>query len=179
MKNILLASIFICITATGFSQSSKKYTRYGIRSGINITNLDFEPGPLFDNSHRNGFFFGGFAEFPLSDLMVLNTEIQWSAEGAKAEDLRADYINIPIQLRFAVGNRWMIGAGPQLGLKTWENQDGFATWSFSALGGIEYMFTDDFFVDVRAVYGFTDLLDDNSTLEATQFNIQFGVGIKL
>jgi len=180
MKHILLAAIFIGITAFSFSQSSRKYTKYGVRSGINVTNLDFEPGPLFENRHRNGFFFGGFVEVPLSDLMVLNTEIQWSAEGAKDEDLRADYINLPVQLRFAVDERWMIGIGPQVGLKTWEDRDGFTTWTFSGLGGVEYMFTDDLFLDVRAIYGFTDILDNDVTsLEATQFTIQFGIGIKL
>lgn len=178
MKNITLTILLVCFTTLSFSQSSK-YIKYGVRGGMNISNLDFEPAPTFNNQHRNGFFFGGFVEYPLTESLALNTEIQWSAQGAKDENLRADYINLPVQLRFALGERITIGAGPQLGLKTWENNDGFNTWVFSGVGGAEYMFAEDFFVDVRAVYGFSNILDDTSAFEATDFTIQIGVGIKI
>ncbi len=179
MKKLLLSLVLISIVTISFSQSSSKYTKYGVRAGMNISNLDFDPAPPLDNGHRNGFFFGGFAEYPLSDSMSLNAEIQWSAQGAKDEDLRADYLNLPVQLKFALGERMMIGVGPQVSLKTWENNDNFTTWTFSGVGGLEYMFTDDLFFDVRALYGFSDILDSQANLEAKDFTIQFGVGIKI
>lgn len=178
MKKFYVTLLFVAIAAYGFSQTSG-YTKYGVRAGMNISNLDFEPAPLFENQHRNGFFFGGFVEFPLADKVFLNTEIQWSAQGAKEENLRADYINLPVQLRFEIGDRFTIGAGPQIGLKTWKNNDDFSTWVFSGVGGVEYMFLDDFFVDLRAVYGFSNILDETSAFEANDFTIQIGVGIKI
>ena len=104
MKKVLLASILLLFVTLSFSQGYET-TKYGIRAGFNISNLNFEPAPLFTNAHRNGFFFGGFAEFMLSNSVFLNTEIQWSAEGGKDEDLRANYINLPVQLRFALSNK--------------------------------------------------------------------------
>jgi hypothetical protein len=178
MKKFYTILLFISVTTLGFSQNAT-YTKYGLRTGMNISNLDFEPSPVTINQHRNGLYFGGFVEVPLSDKTFLNTEIQWSAQGAKDEAFRADYINLPIQLRFAVGDRFTFGAGPQIGLKTWEDNDAFETWSFSGVGGVEYMFLDDFFIDVRAVYGFSNILNDATGLEATDFTIQVGVGIKI
>ena len=179
MKKSYLTLLLIGFTSLFFAQEIST-TKYGIRSGVNISNLDFEPGPLFDNQHRNGFFFGAFAEFTLSNNVFLNTEIQWSAEGGKDESLRANYLNLPVQLRFPIGDKLTIGAGPQLSLKTWQDNDGFETFTFSGVGGLEYEIFGDYFLDLRAVYGFSNILDDSAApLEATQFMIQLGIGIKI
>lgn len=162
----------------GFSQGYFN-AEYGVRAGINVSNLDIEPVSLANNDHRNGFYFGGFVEFNLSDFLSLNTEIQWSAEGSKRRDLKANYINLPIQLRFNITDRVTVGVGPQASLKTWTDNDGFETFTFSALGGLEYRFLRRYFVDVRAVYGLTDIFDGSTPLEAKQFTIQAGLGIRL
>ena len=187
MKITLTALAVILFTSFGFSQDEKETekkqtkmeTRYGIRGGMNVSNLDFKPGPLFDNEHRNGFYFGGFSEFSFTEIVFLNVELQWSAQGGKAQEIRADYINLPVQLKLNLSESLSIAAGPQIGLKTWKNQDGFSTWVFSGVGGLEYMFTDDLFFDVRAVYGFSNILDDATNLEAKDFTLQFGIGMKL
>ncbi|TCK69101.1 outer membrane protein with beta-barrel domain [Winogradskyella wandonensis] len=179
MKKIVLTSFLLLSLAFCFSQGYET-TRYGVRAGVNISNLDFDPAPVSRNMHRNGFYFGGFAEFSLSETLWLNTELQWSAEGAKEEDWRANYLNLPIQLRFQIGNNFMIGAGPQIGVKTWKSADAYDTIRFSGVGGIEYKFLEDYFIDVRAGYDFKNLLDESlAPLEATQFTIQVGVGIKI
>ena len=41
------------------------------------------------------------------------------------------------------------------------------------------MFTDDLFFDVRAVYGFSNILDDATNFEAKDFTLQFGIGMKI
>lgn len=179
MKKKLLSAIFILSVTFTFSQILKS-AKYGVRAGLNISNLDFEPDPTFTNLHRNGFYFGGFVEQSLNNSMYLNAELQWSAEGAKESSLRANYINLPVQLRFKLGDNFMLGAGPQASLKTWEANDNFKTFTVSMLGGVEYKFKEDFFVDVRAVYGLSNILDnDLAPQEATQVVLQFGIGMKL
>lgn len=179
MKNILVTLALVCFTTIGFSQSTQD-VKYGIRAGYNISNLDFDPDAPIRNDHRNGFAFGFLAEIPLSEKVFLNTELQWSAEGGKERDIRANYINLPIQLRFALSENLTIGAGPQVSLKTWQDNDAFSTFAFSGVAGIEYMFTSDLFFDVRYSYGLTDILEDNiQGLEATNFNFQIGIGIKI
>ena len=181
MKKTLLTSVFILSIFFSFGQGFES-TKYGVRAGVNISNLDFEPAPIDRNLHRNGFYFGGFAEFSLSEILWLNTEIQWSAEGAKDEDWKANYINIPVQLKFVTGNRFSIGVGPQLGIKTWKSSDAFDTITYGGVAGIEYKLWEDYFIDVRASYKLNNMLDEDIVpvgLEASQFAIQVGIGIKL
>ena len=176
MKNYLLTFLLVCTTSICMAQN----VSYGVRGALNISNLDFDPDPNFENKHRNGFAFGGFAEFGLSDNVSLMTELQWSAEGGKDEDIRADYIQLPIQLRISPSDRLSLGAGPQIALKTWKNEDAFSTLAFSGVLGAEYMITSDLFIDARFSFGLTNILDEDFTDRKAKNNvIQFGFGIKI
>ncbi|WP_400079988.1 porin family protein [Winogradskyella sp. R77965] len=176
MKKYVFALVLVSFTTVCMSQD----IRYGVRGALNISNLDFDPEGAFVNQHRNGFAFGGFAEFEFAEKTSLLLEIQWSAEGGKNESIRADYIKLPIFLRFSLSDRFLLGVGPQAALKTWKDRDGFATFAASGVVGLEYMITDELFVDARATYGFTNILDqDLSDAKANNHLLQFGFGIKL
>lgn len=129
MKKIITLLLFVSISTLTFSQE----TKYGVRAGLNISNLDFTPDADFQNLHRNGFAFGGFVDYGFTELISLQVELQYSAEGGKADDLKADYIQMPLMLRFHLGDKFTIGAGPMASLKTWKNQDAFSTFSFREL----------------------------------------------
>ena len=173
-KTIFLLAFVICSTYS-FSQGSL----FGIRAGLNISNLDFEPSPIFDNTHRNGFAIGFFGEYDLSKSVAIAPEIQFSAEGAKDKDLRIDYIQIPVLMKYRFGERFSVGAGPMAGVKVWEHEDGYKNFAFSVVGGLEFFVTNDIFIDARYHYGFTNVLDDESAFEAKNSNIQIGVGVKI
>ncbi len=177
MKSRLLTLICILLFSFGFAQD----TDYGVRAALNISNLDFDPDATFDNQHRNGFAFAAFADFGISDSFSALVELQYSAEGAKADDLRADYIQMPIMARIGIGAKLKVGVGPMLSLKTWKEQDAFSTFTFSGVGGLEYMISDELFVDVRVHYGLSNILDEdlNGNLEAQNTTFQFGIGLKL
>jgi hypothetical protein len=176
MKKYTFTLLLACITTVCMSQE----VRYGVRAALNVSNLDFDPDATFKNQHRNGFAFGGFVDYGFSDTASLMVELQWSAEGGKDESLRADYLQLPILLRLAVSDRLILGAGPQLALKTWENKDPFATFTFSGVLGLEYMITDEFFVDARFSYGFSNILDEDlSDVTAKNHVMQFGFGMKI
>lgn len=176
MKSLILTLLFVSITTLSFAQG----TSYGVRGALNVSNLDFDPDATFINQHRNGFAFAGFADFGISDSFSILTELQYSAEGAKEETLRADYIQLPVMARISIGNKFTVGAGPMLSLKTWANQDGFATFTFSGVGGLEYMITDELFIDARVHYGLSNILDEDLTdVEAQNTTFQFGFGIKI
>ncbi|WP_045473904.1 porin family protein [Winogradskyella sp. PG-2] len=176
MKKFVFALVFACFTTICMSQEIK----YGVRGALNVSNLDFDPDATFSNKHRNGFAFAGFVDFGLTEDVALRTELQWSAEGGKDEAIRADYIQLPILLRISVSDRLSLGAGPQIALKTWKNQDGFSTFAFSGIAGLEYMITDELFVDARLSYGFSNILDKDLTdVTAKNHVMQFGFGIKI
>lgn len=177
MKKILLASVLVCFTTICLAQE----VRYGVRGALNVSNLDFDPDATFENKHRNGFAFAGFVDYGFSEDLALHTELQWSAEGGKDESLRADYIQMPILLKLTTSDRLSFMAGPQVALKTWKDNDGFSTFTFSGVVGAEYMITDELFVDARFSYGVTNILDEDDipNLEAKNHVMQFGFGIKI
>ncbi|OUS00009.1 hypothetical protein A9Q86_11230 [Flavobacteriales bacterium 33_180_T64] len=176
MKSLILTFLLAMFTTLSFSQEAS----YGVRGGLNISNLDFDPDATFTNQHRNGFAFGVFADYGINDNFSVQVEIQYSAEGGKADNLRADYIQMPIMARFSLGEKFTLGIGPMASLKTWKEQDAFSTFTFSGVGGIEYMINDELFVDARVHYGLSNILDDDLTnLEAQNTTFQFGFGIRI
>jgi len=176
MKNLLL---LIAIFAFSFQSFSQEDALYGIRGGINISNLDFEPDPEFSNTHRNGVAFGFFAEFNITDTFLIMPEIQFSAEGAKEKDLRLDYIQAPILLKYRISDKLYTGAGPLVGVKIHEEEDGFKNFALSGVAGFEYMITETIFIDARYIYGFTNKLDKELDIKARNTNIQIGIGVKM
>ncbi|SDS29170.1 Outer membrane protein beta-barrel domain-containing protein [Formosa sp. Hel1_31_208] len=177
MKSTILTLLFVAFTFLSFSQE----TSYGVRGGLNISNLDFEPDATFNNQHRNGFAFGGFVDLGITETFSTMIEFQYSAEGGKADDLRADYIQMPIMARFTLADKFTVGVGPMVSLKTWKDQDAFSTFTFSGIGGIEYMINDELFVDARIHYGLSNILNEDISgdLEAQNTTFQFGFGIKI
>ena len=197
MKKYLFAIVLISFTTICMSQE----VRYGVRAAINVSNLDFDPAPTFVNEHRNGFAFGGFVDYGFSENTSLLVELQWSAEGAKENSikaknffpalqnteegeqnisLRADYLKLPILLRLSLSDCLTVGAGPQLALKTWSNEDAFRTFTFSGVAGLEYMITDELFVDARFSFGLNNVLDEDfGNFEAKNNVLQIGFGMKI
>ena len=175
MKKIVLIAAFAMFSIYGFSQNAL----YGVRAGVNISNLDFEPTTgSFENMHRNGFAIGFFAEYNLCTNLSLAPEIQFSAEGAKEENIRIDYIQMPIFFKYKIGESLSIGLGPQVSLKGHDYEDGLRNLGFSGLAGLEYMISDEFFLDFRYSYGLTNIFDDETNLEAINTNIQIVFGVK-
>ena len=177
MKKTILLLTFVLASFYGFSQDAL----YGVRAGYNISNLDFDPEvPTgVENAHRNGFFIGFFGEYSLSKSFSFAPEVQFSAEGAKDQELRINYIQVPLFFKYKIGNKLAIGVGPQASLKGHSYEDGLQNLGFSALGGLEYMISDEFFIDFRYSYGLTNVIDDNVIdLEAKNTNIQIGLGVK-
>ncbi|WP_298761374.1 porin family protein [uncultured Psychroserpens sp.] len=177
IKSIVLTLVFVAMSTLSFSQE----VSYGVRAGVNISNLDFDPDATFVNQHRNGFAFGGFVDYGITEAFSVQLELQYSAEGGKADDLRADYIQMPIMARFSLGDKFTLGVGPMVSLKTWKNQDAFSTFTFSGVGGIEYMINEELFVDARVHYGLSNILDEDTSngLEAQNTTFQFGFGIRI
>lgn len=173
MKKIFLFTVFIFSSLAMYSQ-----VEYGVRAGYNISNLDFEPAPFNENKHRNGFAFGGFIDYALSDKISVMPELMYSAEGAKEREIRADYLHLPITLRYNVGD-FSIGVGPQASLKIWSHEDGFKNFLVSGVASARYDIFDMFFVDARFNYGFMNILDDEVGLEAKNHVIQLGFGIRV
>jgi len=172
MKKLLLLTFLLIISIEGFSQSGT----FGVRGGYNISNLDFDELPATVNKHRNSIYIGFFADYRLSNTVSVVPEIQFSAEGAKDENLHLDYIQAPIVLKFKLSPRVRIGVGPQVGWKVYKYNDGIKEMAYSAVAALEYKINEVLFLDARYTYGFSNIFDENLNIEAKNRNIQIGVG---
>jgi len=175
MRKTLLIIVILTCSFNVYSQDGL----YGVRAGLNISNLDFDPSPSFSNKHRNGFAFGFFAEFELSDEFLLMPELQFSSEGAKDKSLRLDYIQAPILVKYRITDKIFAGIGPTIGVKVHEENDGIKNFALSGTLGAEYAITNTFFIDARYTYGFTNVIDKEASIKARNTNIQIGIGYKM
>ena len=175
MKTLVTTLVVLFITTIGFSQE----TKYGVRAGITISNLDYEGIPVNENSHRNGFVFGVYAEYALTETLLVAPELQFSPEGSNHEGFANDYLNLPVLLKYSLIDRISIGAGPQLGLKVHANEDGFKNLVFSGVGIIEIKLADEWFIDTRINYGFSNVFDEDLIPEAKNVVWQFGLNYKI
>ncbi|WP_298239393.1 porin family protein [uncultured Algibacter sp.] len=173
-KTLILAVLVGFSTIYGFSQD----TKYGVRAGLNISNMDFDPDATFVNKHRNGFMIGFFGEFGLSKSVLFSPELQFSSEGGKDEAIRLDYLQVPLYLKFRLSEKFHLGVGPQVGVKIHEYEDGIRNFAYSGVGGLEFKISHQLFVDARYTVGLSNVLDDDQVIEAKNSNIQFGFGFK-
>ncbi|MFI1744086.1 porin family protein [Thalassobellus sediminis] len=189
MKRLLLLTILLVISFSGFSQENEteekkskgstfQGVKYGVRSGLTISNLNFDDSPTIENRHRNSFYIGFFADIGLSKSISLVPEIQFSPEGAKIEILNLDYIQAPILFRFRLSEKIHLGLGPQVGIKVRKVDDSAKNFAYSGVAGLEYKLTHVLFADVRYIYGLSNVFDDTFGVEAKNTNIQIGVGYK-
>lgn len=199
MKKLLLLTVLLGFSFYGFSQvhnetkasekvkdtvmvlekwSASSGIKYGIRAGYTISHLDFDGTPTMDNKHRNSMYIGFLANIGLSRTLSLVPEIQFSAEGANAEPLHLDYIQMPVLFRFRFSEKFHAGLGPQIGLKVHKTDDGLKNLAYSAVIGADYKINYAIFVDVRYNYGIRNVFDEISGIEAKNRNIQLGVGYK-
>lgn len=178
-KNILFAIIVLFALNSMRGQDAK----YGFRLALNISNLNADLPEDFEDG-RVGVAAGFLAEFPIHNKWSLQPEIQYSAQGNQNDQLRTDYLNVPVFLKYHFSDIINVYFGPQAGIKIWEWEDNenYKTFDFAAVGGIGFDITENFFADIRYAYGLVNVFEENGLLgnfDANSTNIQIGVGYKL
>lgn len=121
MKKILFISAFMLIFANSFSQGLS----YGIKGGYNYSTIRAEN--LNNINGQTGFHAGVFANFS-AILLQIQPELLFSQRGYEVEngnDLRMNYIDLPVLLKVKVLPFITLDAGPQYSylLNTQETSD--------------------------------------------------------
>lgn len=197
MKKILLLSFLMC-SFIAFSQetdteeemdgkgyvSTDTETRYGFKAGINLsnysgTNLDDIQDGL--NDSRIGAVFGFFVDMHLIGKLRFQPELLYSAQGAKEEALRADYLQMPLMIKFEITDFLNIQAGPQVGVKIHEFEDSFKNFDFAVNGGIGVEVLENVSIEARYSLGLADMFDEDRApnFEGKNAVIQLGVTYRL
>lgn len=192
MKKIALLVIVILSTTVSFSQSWSDELQFGLRGGLNLSNVSGDD--IDDPDSRKGFYAGFLVEAPVSERVSLQPEIFYAQQGIDLADqenqedsaFKVDYIQVPLLFKIYLIDGLNIHAGPQFGFKINEEidlnsdlisinmeTDAVKDFDFQLTGGLEYKFGEIFFVQGRYYRGFTPVYEDADIYNSVW---SFGVG---
>ena len=113
MKTILIV-LFVCMN---YSIAVAQNVNFGIKGGLNLASLT---GDVSDLDSRTSIHIGAMAEIEVSEVFSVQPELLFSSQGAKDsefdEELRLNYLNLPIMAKFYPTSGLSIEAGPQVGV---------------------------------------------------------------
>ena len=182
-----------------YSYSQAQGFHLGVKGGANITKID---GKELKDEFNYGYHLGGFAELGLGKKWFIQPELLWSQyntqtaddfedivndakPGSSNQDIKLNYLTIPITLNYRLLDWLSLQAGPQFGvlLDNEKNllangKEAFESGDFALLGGAQVNFG-AFRITGRYYSGLKDI--NTSELENAWKNkgFQVSVGIKI
>jgi Outer membrane protein beta-barrel domain len=126
-KSILLFAVLTSIICTIKAQSEKmdndKKFHFGIKAGVNVSNVYDTKGEDFVAKAKAGIAAGAFVQIPLGKIIGIQPEILYSQKGFKGTGKilgnaysytrTTDYLDIPILLAIKPVEMLTVVAGPQ------------------------------------------------------------------
>ena len=183
-------ALLIALTIFGLTQANAQ--NFGFKGGYNYSSFNGDVAK--DNTLKglSGFYVGALLELPLGDVISLQPEVIYSRQGAAWEkaynapilgkdnlknDLRLDYLNIPVMAKVNLGPLFLQG-GVQFGflvgkpetsstvngLRVTEqvDKDAYASFDFGVGAGLGVNLSQHFFVEARYTHSLTNALDPNN-----------------
>ncbi|MDE3124826.1 MAG: porin family protein [Bacteroidota bacterium] len=188
MKKIIAFSLaYFCFAAMVHAQGF----RAGIKAGGNLTKID---GETFNQGFQLSYQVGGFAEIDFNKKWGIQPEVLWSQSATKSasfttifppdQNIKLDYLTIPVLLRYNIDKLITLNAGPQFGILLNKNdnliingQNAFKSGDFAMVGGVQLNF------NVLRIYGryavgLNNLNDLSNQNNWKSQQIQLGIGLK-
>jgi hypothetical protein len=195
MKRVMYLLIAATLIA---SVASAQGVRAGIKAGANMNKVT---GQSFDEGFDLSYHLGGFAEIDFNKKWGIQPELLWSqsrtmrSSGFNSiypgiinpngdQDIKLDYLAIPILLRYNVGNMLTLNAGPQFGILINQNdnllqngENAFKKGDFAMVLGAQLNFN---FLRVYGRYniGLQNINDIDNKDKWTNQQLQLGVGLR-
>ena len=187
-----MRKIALLITLTIFGLTQANAQNFGFKGGYNYSSFNGEVAK--DNTLKglSGFYVGALLELPLGDVLSLQPEVIYSRQGAAWEkdynipilgkgslknDIKLDYLNIPVMAKVNLGPLFLQG-GVQFGflvgkpetsstvngLRVTEqvDKDAYASFDFGVGAGLGVNLSQHFFVEARYTHSLTNALDPNN-----------------
>lgn len=190
---VSVALVTMLIGGTASAQHSAQKIAFGVKGGVNLTNINNENGVKYDE--KVGFNAGLIGHIHLAPQLALQPEVYYSAQGAKftaatgAETkLNLNYINVPVLVQYMFDNGFRLQAGPQVGFlvsaKSSTNntksdiKSSFKGVDFGLGAGIGYVHPPSGFgIDLRYNLGLSDITENTAlnTSKSTNRGGQLGV----
>jgi len=152
--------------------SGKGQTTFGVKGGLNVAYMNID----MRESHI-AYHAGIFVNEDLSDKFFLQPELLYSIKGAKFPeyffpadmDFTFYYVSMPILFGWKPADHLSLLVGPEISYLTdykfvineqpIAGSDGFAEWDVSLDLGVAYAITKKLSVELRFVYGLTNVVN--------------------
>ncbi|PHR12075.1 MAG: hypothetical protein COA40_09915 [Aequorivita sp.] len=170
MKKLLLFTAIALFTLT--SVQSQEF-RLGAKAGLNVASLGGDSYGVGSLGSRTSFHLGGLAEIPLMGKFALQPELLFSSEGSNwtftglDDNLKLDYIRVPVLAKFYIIEGLSAEAGPVFGvLVNAKNDDGddikenFKTFDAAVGIGASYRLDMGVFFSLRYNKGLLNVNED-------------------
>ena len=121
--SFLLVFVLASVTRVALAQDSDNALRFGIKGGLNVSNLYVED--VDDENPRYGFHLGVYTQLFESDVFAIQPEVLFSTKGTRTTydvlgfdgdvKFNLNYIDIPVLAVFKLGDDAEIHVGPYFG----------------------------------------------------------------
>ncbi len=139
--------MFTAAAVLAFGFANAQDAKFGAKAGLDLVSISGGSGSI------TGFAVGGFAEFNLSDKVILQPGLNYHTASEDGGNL--NYLSIPVIAKFNVAQKINLLAGPSL-YYSLDSGDGDKA-SFNLDFGASYDINDKLFVEPRYSAGLGDL----------------------
>lgn len=199
-----MKKVFLMLAAVLVSMSAMAQVQFGAKVGFDMTNFW---GENVDHGMAPNYQIGALMEYKFNDKFAISPEVVFAAQGGKGElkegaykykqTYNANYINVPVMLKYYVSPSFAIDLGPQVGFNVYSKltsklegqSDGVSakveetedmkditkTVDFGVGLGATYSLTENAFVQARYTLGLTKAFKIG---DAKNSNIQIAFGWK-
>lgn len=182
MKKIFLLTMLL---VTGITTVQAQLLKFGVKAGVNFTNLNGGPAGI-DYKSLTNYHAGVAAEVKLVGNFSIQPELLYTTQGATAKfsDAVSDfkkktaYISIPVMAKYyLISDILSIEAGPQFSFLTSEKNNvkigDSKTFDFAVGGGLGLNITKSLFAQARYTIGLTDV-QPNTDVKNSVFQLSVG-----
>ncbi len=198
MKKVILSALLLVAIA---SVSQAQGVRLGFKAGANLNKISSSQS--FNDGFDLSYQLGGFLEVDFNKKWGIQPELLWSQSTTKPsnfktlyasvsnpslnnnDNIKLDYLSIPLLLRYNVGNILSLNVGPQYSIlinkdKTLlqNGQSAFKNGDFAMVAGAQLNFK---FLRIYGRYniGLQNLNDISNNEKWTSQQLQLGLGLRL
>ena len=176
MKKQSIFTIILCLSLTFVSAQD---FGFGVKGGINIASVGGTSFGLGGLGSKVSFHIGGVAEVPISDKIAVQPELLYSSQGTKwtfidEENLKLDYINLPILGKYYILDGLSAEAGPVVGFllsTNAEDKDDYNSLDVAFAIGGSYKLNENIFFSLRYNKGITNINNTDVTSVTNQNNV--------
>jgi hypothetical protein len=182
-----------------FTQAAMAQFNLGIKGGVNITKVD---GKAFRDEFRYGYHLGGFAQIGLGGKLSIQPEVLFNQIQTRADssfknvyqnsvnisnyqDVKLNYLSIPLLLNYKLGSLLSLQAGPQYGILMDQSKnllqngkEAFKNGDFSLVGGAQIHIS-KLRLQGRYVVGLSNVsdIDDQNKWKNQGFQLSLGFAL--